>query len=193
MSRLSKIAPEDWPDHMKAATKSTAGMMPILAHRPEVATAIANVYTALASSRLLPVRLLELVRLRIAYRNQCRTCMAIRYGDAVEAGLDEEMVCALEKPLESDKFTPAELTAILYADRMATDHLSVDDAFVARMKEHFSEPEIVELGAYVAVLIGFGRLTATWHIVENLPQEYRDDNGGQLFTPWTNSAMVLTR
>jgi AhpD family alkylhydroperoxidase len=193
MSRLSKIAPADWAPSLQAATKSTAGMMPILAHRPEVATAIANVYAALSATRLLPVRLLELVRLRIAYRNQCRTCMAVRYGDAVEAGLDEELVCALEKPLESDRFTPAELTAILYADRMATDHLSVDDAFIARMKEHFSEPEIVELGAYVAIMIGFGRLTASWHIVENLADDYREDNGGELFAPWANSAVILTR
>jgi alkylhydroperoxidase family enzyme len=192
MSRLSKIPRDLWAPELQAATRSEAGMMPILAHRPEFGVVVAGVYAALAEARTLDVKLLELVRLRIAFRNQCRTCMAIRYRDAIDAGLDEATLCALEKPIESGKFSPRELIAILYADRMATDHLSVDDAFTDRLREQFSEAEMVELGVNVAMLIGFGRLTASWHIVEHLPDDYRAETDAP-FAPWSNDAMVLTR
>ena len=44
--------------------------------------------------RELPERLIELVRLRVAFHNQCRSCMAIRYKDAIEDGLTEDLVCS---------------------------------------------------------------------------------------------------
>ena len=46
---------------------------------------------ALKLGRLLPDRLVEIVRLRVAFHNQCRSCMAIRYTDAMNAGVDEDL------------------------------------------------------------------------------------------------------
>ena len=71
---------------------------------------------------------MELVRLRIAFFNQCRSCMAIRYTDAVNDGVTEDLVCSLEKPAEAANLTAAEKAAIDFGERMATDHLSIDDA-----------------------------------------------------------------
>src|SRR3546814_20367163 len=80
-----------------------------------------------------------LVRLRIAFHNQCRSCMAIRYRDAVAAGVDETLVCSLERPAEAPALTAAERLALDYADRFATDHLSIDDAIYEPLREHFYE------------------------------------------------------
>ena len=63
---------------------------------------------ALKMNRQLSPRLVELVRLRIAFFNQCRSCMAIRYADARAAGVDEDLVCSLERPAQADNLTPAE-------------------------------------------------------------------------------------
>jgi alkylhydroperoxidase family enzyme len=41
---------------------------------------------------------------------------------------------------------------------MALDHQSIDDAFVARLRSHFSEAQILELGMMIGQYIGFGRL-----------------------------------
>src|SRR5438046_9598098 len=60
------------------------GLLRIHAHRPSHARAIVGLHAALWTDRLLPDRLLELVRLRIAFFNQCRTCMAIRYPGAID-------------------------------------------------------------------------------------------------------------
>ena len=45
-----------------------------------------------------------------------------------------------------------------YADRMALDHHNMDDQFFDRMREHFSDEQILELGMMIGQFIGFGRL-----------------------------------
>ena len=81
----------------------------------------------------MPGRLIELVRLRIAFHNQCRSCMAIRYSTGLNDGLTEGLVCSLERPQEAEDLTDSERAALAYADLMATDHLAVDDALFDRL------------------------------------------------------------
>lgn len=192
MSRISKVPLSQWSKEFSEATQSQVGIMPILAHVPKVGAAVAHVYTALAETRALPKQLLELVRLRIAYRNQCRTCMAVRYGSDIGPDASADAVCALEEPIESSVLSPAEKIAVEYADKMCVDHLSVDEAFFSRLREHFTEAEMVELAVTVAILLGFGRFAATLHLVDHLPAEYREETGEPI-APWRNSGMAVTR
>jgi alkylhydroperoxidase family enzyme len=85
--------------------------------------------------------------------------MTVRYAGARQAGLTEVKIAALDD-LASDLFSPRERAALRFADLMATDHLSIDDALFAELRRHFSEAEIVELGMSAALFIGFGRLNA---------------------------------
>jgi len=48
--------------------------------------------------------------------------------------------------------------ALEYADRMALDHHNMDDAFFDRLREHFNDEQILELGMMIGQFIGFGRL-----------------------------------
>ena len=130
---------------------------------------------------------MELVRLRIAFFNQCRSCMAIRYCDAVEDGVDEEAVCSLEKPQEAENLSDAEKAAIRYGELLATNNLAIDDAVYADLKKHFSEPQIVELGMYAAFCVGFGRLAATYNMVEELPEAFQ--KLGEPITPWKQDSI----
>ena len=52
---------------------------------------------------------------------------------------------------ESSAFSQLERIALEYADRMTYTGQKVDDALFARLKEHFSEPQIVELTAAIAL------------------------------------------
>jgi alkylhydroperoxidase family enzyme len=45
-----------------------------------------------------------------------------------------------------------------YAEKMATDHHAIDDAFFKRLHGEFTEPQIVELGMLIGQFIGVGRL-----------------------------------
>ena len=59
------------------------GVAGIMSRLPDVAAAVGGVIGALREAGALSPRLMELVRLRIAFHNQCRSCMSIRYQSAI--------------------------------------------------------------------------------------------------------------
>lgn len=187
MSRIEKLPPDQWDARLVAAiqpdnlTDLEQGLTRYFAHCPEQALGLMGFGGALKRNRSLPERLVELVRLRVAFFNQCRSCMAIRYSDAVADGVTEGLVCSLERPQEAENLSAAEKAAIRYGELMATDHLAIDDAVYADLRQHFTEAQIVELGMTVAFFVGFGRLAATWHMVEELPEAFKT---AATIAPW---------
>jgi AhpD family alkylhydroperoxidase len=171
------------------AARIQQGVGSITAHRPEIAAGIGMAMAAINGSGTLSPRLIELIRLRIAFHNQCRSCMAIRYENAVEAGVDETVVCSLEKPQESGDLTEAERAALHFADLFATNHLAIDDAVYDDLRQYFTEGELVEIGLNCALDVGMGRLAATWRVTDDLPERFR--NGDDLVTPWGSDAVVV--
>lgn len=167
------------------------GNLRIYAHRPELARAYVAFMAALRAPGLLSRRLVELVRLRVAYHNQCRSCMAVRYADGADEGVDENLVCQLAAPEEAPDLTAAERAALRFADLLASDHLAIDDATIADLRAHFSEPEIVELGMNVAAFVGYGRLSMAWDMVDELPERFRDRGGAAKVTPWGGDEVLL--
>jgi len=47
---------------------------------------------------------------------------------------------------------------VQFAERAALDFRSIDDAFVAELRRHFSDAEIAELGMMVQQYVALGRL-----------------------------------
>lgn len=187
MTRIAKLAPDQWDERLVKAiqpdnlTDLEQGLTRFFAHCPDQALGLMGFGGALKQHRKLPERLVELVRLRVAFFNQCRSCMAIRYSDAVADGLTEGLVCSLERPQEAENLSPAEKAAIRFGELMATDHLAINDAVYDELRQHFSEAEIVELGMTVAFFVGFGRLAATWHMVDELPEAFQQ---AEAIAPW---------
>ena len=196
MSRIKKLKLDEWDNdlrEMTAADSGTAleqGIMRMFAHSPEISKGLVAFGGAIKSHRSLPDRLVELVRLRIAFHNQCRSCMAIRYQDGVDAGIDEDLVCSLEKPQEAEDLSDAEKAAIEYGELFATNHLAIDDSVYENLRKYFSEAEVVELSITVAWFVGFGRLAATYHMVEELPEAFQNENSKKL-TPWNEDSIIV--
>lgn len=194
MTRVDPIKADDWPQEMKENIKPELltdleqGLMRYWAHRPDLVNGLAAFSGGLKINRTLPEKLVELVRLRVAFFNQCRSCMAIRYTDAVNDGLTEDLVCSLERPEEADDLSEAEKVAIRYGELMATDHLRIDDAIYDELRKHYTQPQIVELGMVVAFFVGFGRLAATYHMVEELPEAFQNE---EEIAPWGNEAIIV--
>ena len=167
------------------------GVAGIMSRLPNVAAAVGGVTAAVRETGGLPPRLMELVRLRIAFHNQCRSCMSVRYQSAIDDGLTEDAVCSLERPAEASDLTDAERSALKFADLFAADHLAIDDAVYDDLRKHFSEDQLVALGLHCALCVGLGRLAATWHVVEDLPDEFRGDSGEPL-APWSSNSVVAS-
>lgn len=65
-----------------------------------------------------------------------------------------------------------ECAALDFAERLAVDHLSIDDAYVARLRRSFSDAELVELGLVTAAFVMLGRLHKTFGIAPMGPQSH---------------------
>jgi AhpD family alkylhydroperoxidase len=190
MTRIASLPVEQWDPQLRELAQGDAlptvqqRMLGVYANAPELAKPFLIFTGALSQNISLRRRLLELVRLRIAFHNQCRSCMAVRYESAIEDGLTEDLVCSLEKPLEAPDLTDAEKAAIHYADLAASNHLAISDDTINNLRKHYSEKEIVELCIYVAYCIGFGRMAATYRIIEELPESFQDVTNK--ITPWAD-------
>lgn len=165
------------------------GVAAIMGRLPAVAEALGSLTAALRTNGTLPPRLLELVRLRIAFFNQCRSCIAVRYQSALEDGLDEDAVCSLERPADAQNLSAGERSALRFAELFATDHLAIDDAVYDELREHFTEDQLVELGVHCAVALGVGRLSATWDVSDDLPEA---PGSSVRLAPWNSASVVAT-
>ena len=75
----------------------------------------------------------------------------------MEQGFDEDHYHSVHLYEESQSFTIREKLAIEYAECFALDHKAINDEFFIRLKEHFTEEEILELTVTIGFCIGMGR------------------------------------
>jgi alkylhydroperoxidase family enzyme len=100
-------------------------------------------------------------------------------------------VCSLERPADADDLSQAEQSALRYADLFATDHLSIDNSVYDDLRSHFTEDQIVELGVHCAYAVGFGRLTATWDVTDDVPEAFRSKSEMRV-APWVSEGVVAS-
>jgi hypothetical protein len=72
---------------------------------------------------------------------------------AAAAGLAEDDVMELLNFEKSARYSERQKAALAYAEAI-TWHLDTDEAFWERLYRHFSEPELVELGCFIALTMG---------------------------------------
>ena len=70
--------------------------------------------------------------------------------------LNEQKISELDSA--KNNFSRRENLAIEYAEKMALDHMSIDDAFFEKLHTEFTDPEIIELGMLIGQFIGVGRM-----------------------------------
>jgi len=64
----------------------------------------------------------------------------------------------------SSRFDERQKAALLYTSMLVWNPEGVDDALWARLRDHFSEEEIVELGSFVCLTYGQQRVIKTWGV-----------------------------
>ena len=100
-------------------------------------------------------RLKEVIRIQLARFAGDAYFSALRSKRALEAGLSEARIDAGSEDYEdSALFSPAEKSALRYADQMYLDPHKVDGAMYSDLKQHWSEAQIMELGAFIAFHYG---------------------------------------
>ena len=107
--------------------------------------------------------------------------MHARFALARQQGVTEELIAALPQYETSELFTPREKAAIRFADILAGDHRLASPVLFDDLREHFTEPEILELGWRSVTFVGYGRLihvlgleigqTCPLHPAETAPEQ----------------------
>ena len=84
-----------------------------------------------------------------------------RSVQAGQQGLGEDRYDELLDFLVSDRFSEREKTALSYTSAIIWNADLADDALWSKLHHHFSEPELVELGFFVALTLGQQRWIKT--------------------------------
>jgi len=109
---------------------------------------------------VLPVRLKEIVRLRLAALNGCSFCQVGDRASAIANGVTPAEVDALFGDGQSSSFSAAEQAAADAATRMSNfdSQAVLDEALQARLTQHLSAVELVELFTVIGILTGMARM-----------------------------------
>ena len=130
--------------------------------RPEMGMAAAALSRAVYEQSIVPVRERELARMRIAEINDCAICRQWRKTEGTAEALTEDDFEHVGEWRTHAGYSERDRLAIEYAERFALDHLSLDDAFFARFRAAYSDPEVLDLTVCIGAWIGLGR---TMHVL----------------------------
>jgi AhpD family alkylhydroperoxidase len=133
--------------------------------QPELGRAATRLVDAAYHKSILPARVREAARLRIAQLNECTVCLAFRADSVRAQGLDESFYSCVGS-LAQDTLSEQERLAIEYAERFAVDHASIDDRMMERMRGAFTDAEIFDLTICCSAFLGLGRTLRALGITE---------------------------
>ena len=129
-------------------------------------------------------KLLDLVRMRASQINGCAYCLDMHSKDARANGETEQRLYGLEAWRETPYYSARERAALEWTEALTlVSESHVPDEVYERVREQFSEDELVQLGVQCAMFVGIGRIAATWNVVEDVPDELRTGAAGSV-TPW---------
>ncbi|KAA2217388.1 carboxymuconolactone decarboxylase family protein [Maribacter flavus] len=94
-------------------------------------------------------KLAQLLRLRVAQKNECAYCIILHAKTSRDIGIDEAKVDNISSWWNSELFTKKEKTALEYCDVLTEGSNKNFQRYHQGMTQYFSEVEIAEIAAIV--------------------------------------------
>jgi alkylhydroperoxidase family enzyme len=135
----------------------------VRAHVPAVFWAFANAWRDTFHKGVCDHSIKELCRVYVSHSVKCEYCGNQRSEKSKNAGLVEDDYKDLLNFEKSTRFTERQKAALAYTEAIVWD-LPAEDALWARLHAQYSEPELVELGFFVALTMGQQRWLRTLNI-----------------------------
>jgi alkylhydroperoxidase family enzyme len=135
----------------------------IRAHVPAAFWSFAAAWHGVFHSGVMDHSIKELARVYVSRSVKCEYCGNQRSVKSAAQGLVEADYKDLLNFESSPRYDERQKAALAYAEAITWD-LATDDALWARLKAHFTEPQIVELGYFVAITMGQQRWLRTLNI-----------------------------
>ena len=158
--RISYVPLEKMDDAMRAEMARCARegtprpeSSAVRAHVPGAFWSFANSWRDIFHTGVCEHAIKELCRLYVSRSVKCEFCGNQRSIKAFGDKLDESQTDDLVNFEKSPKYTDRQKAALAYAEAI-TWRLDTDDAFWERLYRHYGEPELVELGCFIALTMG---------------------------------------
>lgn len=137
------------------------------AHAPELIDfAMVDFYQKIFYAGRVPVKLKHLARLRMSLGHGCRSCNLGNTVGAREAGYSEAELHAIEG--DRSIFTDVERTVLELADQflMTNPQGHLEPALYAKLRRHFDDAQILELGTVMSYLGGLAKMLFVFDMAE---------------------------
>jgi uncharacterized peroxidase-related enzyme len=163
MARVRDVTIDEVPEDVRPTYRRFAGeygpflnQVKVFAHRPPAVKHLMGLLLELADEALLPKRYLEIALVVVSKLNECTYCVARHTPRLVDQGLAPETVARILDP---------DCPGLDDLDRLVRDYVvqvtdnpgRIRDAMFERLREHFTEAEIVELTLRTALCGFFNR------------------------------------
>jgi alkylhydroperoxidase family enzyme len=135
----------------------------IRAHVPATFWSFANTWDAVFRNGVMDHAIKELCRVYVSRSVKCEYCGNQRSVKSAKQGLVEADYMDLLNFEKSPHYDERQKAALAYTEAITWD-LATDDALWQRLKRCFTEPQIVELGYFVAITMGQQRWLRTLNI-----------------------------
>jgi alkylhydroperoxidase family enzyme len=137
--------------------------MEIWAYQPKMMFGMGKFNQAVRKGKSVDKRLKYLVELKGAQMIGCEFCVDLGSQICRHSGFSDKELLALARYRQSDFFTAREKLALDYTVAVMRTPVEVTDELVARMKEHFSDEQLVEITALLTV-VNLDRFNAAFGI-----------------------------
>jgi AhpD family alkylhydroperoxidase len=146
-----------------AQTGSGLEPMELWAHQPKMMMAMGKFNQAVRKGKSVDERLKNLIELKGAQMIGCEYCVDLGSQICRNSGFSDDELLALPRYPESDLFTDREKLALDYTVAVMRTPVEVTDELFARLKEHFSDEQLVEITALLT-LVNLDRFNAAFGI-----------------------------
>jgi alkylhydroperoxidase family enzyme len=133
----------------------------IRAHVPAVLRAFSRVWDVAFRNGVMDHSIKELCRLYVSKTVECDYCGSQRSLRGREEGVTEPDVDDLLEFERSERYDERQKAALAYASHLVWMPEGADAAVYARLREHFTEEQITELGYFVSATFGQQRWIPT--------------------------------
>src|SRR4029079_1993349 len=135
----------------------------VRAHVPATFWSFANTWRDVFKNGVADHKIKELCRIYVSRSVLCEFCGNQRSIKAAKSGLKEDDYSDLINFESSTRYDERQKAALAYAEAITWD-LPAGDELWNRLHKHFSEPELVEIGYFVAITMGQQRWLRTLNI-----------------------------
>ena len=137
--------------------------MEIWAHQPKMMMGMGKFNQAVRKGKSVDERLRNLLELKGAQMIGCEYCVDLGSQICRNSGFSDEELLALPRYRQSDLFSEREKLALDYTVAVMRTPVEVTDELFTRMKEHFSDKQLVEITALLT-LVNVDRFNAAFAI-----------------------------